>query len=126
MSKEQALLKIFRTYLTLSQRIKEGSKEGDLDVLEELLAERSLCQQRIDALFEDAAGDVSREDWIHEMIQIVDTAKGLNEQANGFLKERRKALTDAFGHLCKGKKVASSYQPHWETLHEASFFDKKS
>lgn len=125
MDDEQALLETFQDYLSLTQRIKEGSREGELEDVETLLGERNDCQEKIQDLFKQVNAFSSQE-LLVEMVQILDTAKDINDQAYDFLQEKKKELAKAFGLLEKGKKLATSYQPPWDFHHEASFFDKRS
>lgn len=125
MEKSMALLDSFRLYLSLSQRIKEYSLKGDLQQLEDLLDEREACQEEI-SLALGVEDPLLQEDTFQELLQILYTAKDINDEARNLLVKRKGDLLEGFWTLKKGQQVASSYSHRLENLQGASFFDKRS
>lgn len=126
MGEETILLEVFRRYLSLSQKIKGLSRDGDLDSLLGLLGEREELQEEIQALLHEYEGHLSIRTIMEELLAIVDDAKEINDDTRDLLLERKRALAKELGDLKKGQKVASSYSVDELSFDRAYFFDKQS
>lgn len=122
----KVLLDTFRTYLSLSQRIKETSSEGDLGSLEELLEERETCRKEIGLLLEEIGDSGPLEETLSELMQILYTTQDIDGQSQKLLEERREQLRESIHTLKKGQSMALQYRQGREHYPGASFFDRRS
>ncbi len=122
----KVLLDTFRTYLSLSQRIKETSREGDLGSLEDLLEERETCQKEIGLLLEETDDTSLLDETLPELMQILYTTQDIDGQSQELLEERREELRESMGTLKKGQSMALQYRQGREYYPGASFFDRRS